>query len=69
MQEAQRIADELRAKRDNLHTNDDVSFVLGYIAPPSQKRDLKKQVIDLLFTAKSPQGYKTSDALSYFEEY
>lgn len=53
----------------NLHTKEDVSFVLSFVAPPNEKRELKKEVVDLIFTSTSPQGYKTSDDLDSYGEY
>jgi hemolysin-activating ACP:hemolysin acyltransferase len=61
---------KIRALRPGtLHSRDDVAFVLSVVAPTGQERELKKQVVDSLFTTTSPQGFKTSDDLESYGEY
>lgn len=64
------LIEEIHKERGTkLHTRDDVSFVLSFIAPPGEKRELKKEIIDVLFPGVSFQGYKTSNDLDSYAEY
>lgn len=69
MQAKELVEKIYKTRGHNLHTNEDVAFVLSFIAPPGKKQELKKEVVDLIFTSTSRQGYKTSDVLDSYREY
>lgn len=52
-----------------LKTRDDVDMVLDFIGAPGDHRDLKDEVISILFTKKTSQGYRTVDDLETYANY